>query len=102
MTHWLVIEEQGEDYTIEHEPDCPQEKGWEGPGGEPIMFHTCLLGALITDAGLDTLENAPDDSWKNLPAGRYEIKAWAQHYPSTPVSGEEWDAGIALVIEGAL
>jgi hypothetical protein len=93
VSHWLVIHEQGEDYTIEHDADCPQEKGWDGPDGEPIMMHTCLLGALVHEAGIDHLD------WRSLPVGRYEIEAWAEHYPSTPYRPAEWDAGINLVEE---
>lgn len=91
MNHWLVINEQGEDYDIEHPPECPQKKGWDGPDGEPIMIHICLLGALVHEAGVDDLD------WRSLSIGRYEIEAWSQHYASTPWGAEEWEAGISFI-----
>lgn len=97
MSHYLVIHEQGKDYDIEHPEDCPQETFWLDPEGEPIKSHTCLVGALVHDAGLDLLDNVPQDSWENLPEGRYEIEGWTQHYVSTPYRHEEWDAGLRLV-----
>lgn len=99
MSHYLVIHEQGEDYDIEHEPGCPTEIGWLDPFGAPITYHTCLVGALINEAGLDILDNAPEDSWRLLPEGRYEIEGWTHHTPSLPTNGgEEWDAGLTLVV----
>lgn len=95
--HYLIILEQGEEYEIEHHPDCPMETYWIDPEGEGIKSHSCVLGQIVHDAGLDPLDNAPDDSWANLPPGRYVVEAWTQHYPSTPYHGEEWDAGLTLV-----
>ena len=96
--HILVIHEQGEDYDIEHLDGCPQETFWLDPEGEPIKGHTCLVGVLVNDGGLDYLDNAPEESWRNLPTGRYVIEGWTDHTPSLPTNGgEEWDAGLTLV-----
>lgn len=95
--HYLIILEQGEDFEIEHPDDCPMETYWIDPEDQEIKCHTCTLGQIVHDAGLDPLDNAPGDSWENLPVGRYVIEAWTQRYPSTPYRYEEWDAGLTLV-----
>jgi hypothetical protein len=100
VSHWLVILEKGEDYDIEHESDCPQIDILNGPDGELIKDHNCLIGWLVREAGLELLHGALEDSWRSLSVGRYEIEGWTAHYPSTPNGPEEWDAGIYLVENG--
>jgi hypothetical protein len=94
VSHWLVINEQGEDYDIEHESECQQIKEFTGPDGLPIMGYNCLIGWMIRDGGLEML----DGDWRELPEGRYEIEGWTQKYGAIPgFRADEWDAGISLV-----
>lgn len=94
MSHWLVVHEQGEDYDIEHEENCPTEKWMDDLNGVPIKFHTCLIGALINDLGLDAL----DIDWYQLLPGRYEIEGWSEKHGAIPgIRDVEWSAGIQLV-----
>jgi hypothetical protein len=99
VSHWLVILEPGEDYEIEHEPECPTEVYVIDPraGGGEVRIHTCLVGALLHEAGLEVLDGAPGEDWRKLSAGRYEIEGWTQRSPSGPWGPEEWDAGIMIV-----
>ena len=93
LCHFLVIENEDGDYFIEHDDACPKEDWLIDPDGRPIPIHTCAVGTMVHNAGLEAL-----DGWRDLAPGRYEIRFWSQHYPATAWNGgEEWDAGLELV-----
>jgi len=81
VSHFLVILEPGEDYEIEHEPNCAQIETYELPEGGHIMEWDCLVGRMVSYAGLE--DNGIE--WKGMAKGRYEIAAY-EH----PASGMGW------------
>ena len=114
--HWLIIRNNNEDkeqddyfedleWEIEHSPDCPYEIVTYPPeqsltGKTEVDKHyTCAVGFEVDMAGVDSLEfvTGTGDGWKELEPGRYEIRFWSQHSPSTPLGPEEWDGGLEFV-----
>lgn len=108
--HTLVIEEVFEDGTfrdgeprwqyewhVEHPNSCSKEVvADEGFGGETISWdhYTCLVEYELDNVGLDGLT---DMGRQRIEPGEHKIVGWAAHYPSTPVSGEEWDSGLEII-----
>jgi len=89
--HVLVILAQGEDYEIEHHPNCKRIERWRG-----VLDYDCLVAVASED--LDYASCDPNaEGWKHLPEGRYELVGWHEHTPSLPTNGgEEWDYGVHI------
>jgi len=103
------------DAHVRHPSSCPTETDALGPF--PIVHYTCPVGIHVASVGLDDLDvtefvdrdaivtvesgRHPTitglEAWRLLTPGLYELEFWSQHYPSTPMAGEEWDEGLRLV-----
>lgn len=91
----MVIHEQGIDYDIHHEQDCPTEEYAAGlPGDGPILHHTCNVGHMLSEVGLDAL----DVDWTKLKPGTYRIEFWSHEHPAIPgIRPAEHDVGLHIV-----
>lgn len=102
--HVLVVEAYIEEddiyeYEIRHPDSCGTETYTdEGLDGRPHVWtrRTCLVEHELDHVGLDGLT---DNGNQRIEPGEYKIEGWSIHYPSTPVSGEEWYGGLRFVEE---
>jgi len=99
LAHWLIVKEWDADeddlFDVEHHPDCPTEVA-----DSSYTVHTCVVGEMIADAGLESYFQHRDDPAPNtayaerVVPGRWPIEPWFETYHGH--EGDEYDAGLRI------
>lgn len=85
------------EWHVEHPDTCEKEVVTDsdlGGVGTSYYHYTCVVQYELDNVGLDGIT---DMDHVRIEPGEYKIAGWAAHYPSTPVSGEEWDSGLEII-----
>lgn len=104
--HYLIVADHSETddiFEVEHDDSCPLvSAGYGMHEGQEIMDYGCLVGQLVTEAGLEFYFHREGDANPGyattpLTPGKYVLHGYAEKH-SVPgyASTYEWDAGLAV------